>query len=557
MLLNIHIKNMALIDEIDINFSDNLNILTGETGAGKSILIDSVMLALGGKTPKDFVRKDAEYGLVELLFSVDQEDIREQLVKMDVPDIEEGQLILSRKIMGNRSIVKVNGESVTLAKLKSIAALLLDLHAQHENQSLLVESNHLKLLDEYGQSEISPIKEEISGEYKNYLLIKNELDDYTIDEEEKKRKIDLIVFEKNEIENARLKPGEDTEIEELYEKALHGKKISESLSYVLGLIDGEVSDSVDRSIRELGSVSEYDSAIASMGDTLSTVSDLLSDTYRNIRDYLGDNTFSEEEFHNIENRLNEINHLKAKYGKTIEEVLNYGEKLEEEYDKLVNQEHYIEELRAKLELSVGKLDKLCEKLSVLRKQKSEILTDNIVKALNDLNFLDVRFDMVFERLKDFTENGYDRAYFIISTNVGEDMKPLSMVASGGELSRIMLAIKSCLADVDNIPTLVFDEIDVGISGRTAQMVAMKICTISRKHQVICITHLPQIAAMADHHYLIEKRVNDEKTITEIEKLGSDREIDELARLIGGAKITETVISSAKEMKELASKAKVS
>ena len=557
MLLNIHIKNMALIDEIDINFSDNLNILTGETGAGKSILIDSVMLALGGKTPKDFVRKDAEYGLVELLFSIEREDIKNLLVQMDIPDIEEGQLILSRKIMGNRSIVKVNGESVTLSKLKSIAAILLDLHAQHENQSLLVESNHLKLLDEYGQSEISPIKEEISSEYKNYLLIKNELDDYTIDEEEKKRKIDLIVFEKNEIENARLKPGEDTEIEELYEKALHGKKISESLSYVLGLIDGEVSDSVDRSIRELGSVSEYDSAIASMGDTLSTVSDLLSDTYRNIRDYLCDNTFSEEEFHNIENRLNEINHLKAKYGKTIEEVLNYGEKLEEEYDKLVNQEHYIEELRAKLDVSVGKLDKLCESLSNLRKEKSKILTDNIVKALNDLNFLDVRFDMVFERLKDFTEDGYDRAYFIISTNVGEEMKPLSMVASGGELSRIMLAIKSCLADVDNIPTLVFDEIDVGISGRTAQMVAMKICTISRKHQVICITHLPQIAAMADHHYLIEKRVTDGKTVTGIEKLGSEREIDELARLIGGAKITETVISSAKEMKELASKAKVS
>lgn len=557
MLLNIHIKNMALIDEIDINFSDNLNILTGETGAGKSILIDSVMLALGGKTPKDFVRKDAEYGLVELLFSIEREDIKNLLVQMDIPDIEEGQLILSRKIMGNRSIVKVNGESVTLSKLKSIAAILLDLHAQHENQSLLVESNHLKLLDEYGQSEISPIKEEISSEYKNYLLIKNELDDYTIDEEEKKRKIDLIIFEKNEIENARLKPGEDTEIEELYEKALHGKKISESLSYVLGLIDGEVSDSVDRSIRELGSVSEYDSAIASMGDTLSTVSDLLSDTYRNIRDYLCDNTFSEEEFHNIENRLNEINHLKAKYGKTIEEVLNYGEKLEEEYDKLVNREHYIEELRAKLDVSVGKLDKLCESLSNLRKEKSKILTDNIVKALNDLNFLDVRFDMVFERLKDFTEDGYDRAYFIISTNVGEEMKPLSMVASGGELSRIMLAIKSCLADVDNIPTLVFDEIDVGISGRTAQMVAMKICTISRKHQVICITHLPQIAAMADHHYLIEKRVTDGKTVTGIEKLGSEREIDELARLIGGAKITETVISSAKEMKELASKAKVS
>lgn len=557
MLLNIHIKNMALIDDIDINFSDNLNILTGETGAGKSILIDSVMLALGTKAPKDFVRKDAEYGLVELLFSIDQDDIMNQLVELDIPDIEDGQLILSRKIIGNRSISKVNGENVTLSKLKNIAGVLLDLHAQHENQSLLIESNHIKLLDRYGQSEIFPIKEEINSVYKEYLLIKKELSDYTIDEEEKKRKLDLIIFEKNEIENARLKLGEDIEIEELYEKALHGKKIAESLNAVMGLIDGEVGTSVDRSIRELSSVSEYDNAIASMSETLSTVSDLLSDTYRNIRDYLDDNTFSEEDFRNIEDRLNEINHLKSKYGRTIEDVLAYGQNLEEEYDRLEHQEHYIEELTQKLDICTGKLEELCKRLSDIRKEKAGILRDNIISALKDLNFLDVRFDMVFERLDDYTQDGFDRAYFIISTNVGEEMKPLSSVASGGELSRIMLAIKSCLADVDNIPTLVFDEIDVGISGRTAQMVAMKIGTISRKHQVICITHLPQIAAMADHHYLIEKRVVDGKTVTEIEKLNSDQEINELARLTGGAKITETVISSAKEMKELAAKAKVS
>ena len=557
MLLNIHIKNMALIDEIDINFSDNLNILTGETGAGKSILIDSVMLALGGKTPKDFVRKDAGYGLGELLFLVEQEEIKEQLALMDIPDLDDGQLILSRKIIGNRSVSKVNGENVTLSRLRDIACIMLDLHAQHENQSLLVESNHLKLLDRYGHEEISPIKEQIKVIYNDYSLIKKELLEQTMNEEEKKRKLDLLTFEKNEIENARLKAGEDEEIEVLYDKALNGKNIAESLNNVTCLLDGEVSASVDRAIRELTAVSGYDVELSSMCDTLSTVSDLISDTCRNARDYLDGNTFSEEEFRTLEDRLNEINHLKAKYGKTIDAILKYGENLEEEYDRLVNQEQYIDELKSKLAKAEAKLEKLCDKLTGIRKSKADILSGSIIKALNDLNFLDVRFDMVFEALDDYTADGKDRAYFIISTNVGEEMKPLSSVASGGELSRIMLAIKSCLADVDRIPTLVFDEIDVGISGRTAQMVAEKICTISRKHQVICITHLPQIAAMADHHYLIEKHVVDGKTVTDIEKLDNDREIGELARLIGGAEITETVLLSAKEMKELAGKAKVS
>jgi DNA repair protein RecN (Recombination protein N) len=293
-----------------------------------------------------------------------------------------------------------------------------------------------------------------------------------------------------------------------------------------------------------------------MNDTLSTASDLISDLNRGIRGYLDDNTFSEEEYMRLENRLNEINHLKAKYGKTIEDILQYGSNLDAEYDRLINQEEYIDGLKCSLKEKEKQLEKLCTSLSKIRKDKAQELTKQIINALKDLNFMDVRFDMVFERLDDYTGDGFDKAYFIISTNVGEDMKPLSSVASGGELSRIMLAMKSCLAKVDNIPTLIFDEIDVGISGRTAQMVAEKICTIGRNHQVICITHLPQIAAFADHHYLIEKKVTDKKTVTEIVKLNKEQEINELARLMGGAKITETVISSAKEMKELAGKAKV-
>ena len=411
-------------------------------------------------------------------------------------------------------------------------------------------------MDRYGHDEISPIKDEIKLLYHDYAVIKKDLSENNINDEERKRKLDLISFEKNEIDKAKLKSGEDEAVEADYEKALHGKNIADSLNSVKGLLEGDVGAAVDRAIRELTAVSEYDETLSQLTDTLSTASDLMSDTVRGARDYLDDNTFSEEEFVNLENRLNEINHLKAKYGRTIEDILEYGRSLDDEYDRLINQEQYMTELTAKLNNVETKLSKLCSRLTEVRRKKAEILNDAIVTALRDLNFLDVRFNMVFEKLSDYTEQGNDKAYFIISTNVGEDMKPLSAVASGGELSRIMLAMKAVLADVDRIPTLVFDEIDVGISGRTAQMVAEKICTIGRKHQVICITHLPQIAAMADHHYLIEKQVIDGKTVTNIGKLNGEQEINELARLIGGAKITETVISSAREMKELAGKAKV-
>lgn len=556
MLLNLHIKNMALIDEIDINFEDNLNILTGETGAGKSIVIDSIMLALGGKTPKDFVRKDAEYGLVELLFSVEDEEVMKRLSELEVMDLAEGELILSRKVIGNRSVSKVNGETVTLAKVREIAALLLDLHAQHEHQSLLVPGNHIKLLDRYGHETLDILKEEVSRLYKDYIKIKNELSANTMNEEEKRRQMDLMEFERNEILEASLKIGEDEELEEQYRKASNSKNIAECVSSAYHYVEDSAYEAVDRAVREMTSVSEFDKELDSMADMLATVSDLMSDFGRSARTYLEENTFSDEEFRQMEDRLNTVNHLKAKYGKTIEEVLRYGEQLDEKYEKLLNQEQYLTELKQQLSLMEEQLKFASDALSKERKRVAKELASNIKNALVDLNFLDVQFDMIFEKQESYTAGGIDNPYFIISTNVGEEMKPLWQVASGGELSRIMLAMKSCLADADKIQTLIFDEIDVGISGRTAQMVAEKIHGIGKNHQVICITHLPQIAAMANHHYLIEKQVNDGKTITSISHLDSQSEIMELARLIGGVEITDTVIQSAKEMKELAVKAKV-
>lgn len=556
MLLNLHIKNMALIDEIDIDFSDNLNILTGETGAGKSIVVDSIMLALGGKTPKDFVRADAEYGLVELLFSVKNREIIEKLQSMDIPDLDEGELILTRKMIGNRSVSKVNGETVTLTKIREIAALLLDLHAQHEHQSLLVPGNHMKLLDQYGKDTIHSLKEKVSVLYREYSCLQKELESNSFDEEEKARQLDLIEFEKNEIKKASLKIGEDEELEEMYHKALNGKNITEGLSAAYQYSQDASSDGIDRAIREMTAITEYDSSLASLTDTLATVSDLLSDFGRSARAYMEENTFSQEEFQQIEDRMNTVNHLKAKYGKTIEAVLAYGEALEEQYDKLLHQDEYVQQLTKQCRDKEQELKQACEQLSLQRKKVARTLTKGITDALIDLNFLDVRFDMVFEQKEQYTSDGFDQAYFIISTNVGEEMKPLWQVASGGELSRIMLALKSRLADADRIETLIFDEIDVGISGRTAQMVAEKIHCIGRNHQVICITHLPQIAAMAKHHYLIEKHVENQKTVTNVKKLNKEQEVQEIARLIGGVKITDTVLESAKEMKELASKAKV-
>lgn len=556
MLLNLHIKNMALINEIDIDFSDNLNILTGETGAGKSIVIDSIMLALGGKAPKDFVREDAEYGFVELLFSVSDKDVIEKLQSMEVPDIVDGELVLSRKIVGNRSVSKVNGETVTLTKVREIASLLLDLHAQHEHQSLLIPANHLKLLDQYGKESIGPLKEQVAVLFKEYRSIVKELEDFSFDEEEKARQLDLLQFEKNEIKNANLKIGEDEELEIMYHKALNGKNITEGLLAAYQFTQNAACDGIDRSIRELTGIVDYDNELTPMCELLGTVSDLLSDFSRSAREYLENNSFSQEEFLQIEERLNTVNHLKAKYGKTIDAVLAYGEALDEQLDKLIHQEQFLLDLTKKRDEKEKELKFACVQLRNKRKDVAARLTKDITTALIDLNFLDVRFDMAFEEKEQYTADGFDYAYFMLSTNIGAEMKPLWQVASGGELSRIMLALKSQLADADGIETLIFDEIDVGISGRTAQMVGEKIHGIGKNHQVICITHLPQIAAMANHHYLIEKHVEENQTITNIKKLNKNQEIEELARLIGGVKITDTVLESAREMKELASKAKV-
>lgn len=554
MLHNLYVKNLALIDEIEVEFSKGLNILTGETGAGKSIILGSVNLALGGKYSADMIRQGAEYGYVELTFFVDSEAQQEELRKKEIFP-EEGVVVLSRKLMPKRSISKINGETVPIALLKEAAGILIDIHGQHEHQSLLYKKNHLSILDAFAKEDIRELREQTAEAYQVYKKYKKESAEAVLDEKERKKEAGFLEFEIQEIQNAELKSKEDELLEEEYHRMLNGKKITASLEetyeYTANLSGGNASESLSRALRCLQDAANYDEKAGSLFEQLAELDSLLNDFNRDLSDYCTSFEFSEETFFETETRLNEINRLKAKYGNTIDEILAYCQEKEERLFQLKDYDHYLEDLHRHLDESEAELRKHAKALSQARKQEAEKLAVLIRDGLEDLNFLDVRFEIVFRELEEYTPLGIDEVEFMISMNPGAPVRPLGDVASGGELSRIMLAIKSVMAEKDRIETLIFDEIDVGISGRTAQKVSEKMKGIGKNHQVICITHLAQIAAMADAHYAIEKQVEDGVTKSKIFKLSQEEEIQELARILGGAKITEKVIQSAEEMKELA------
>lgn len=559
MLLNLHVKNMALIDEIEIDFSENLNILTGETGAGKSILLGSINAALGAKVSRDVIRKDADYGMIELVFSVEREETLQKIKAMDIPVDEDGILIISRKIMKNRSISKMNGQTVTLSVLREVSSLLIDIHGQHEHQSLLHKRVHLEIVDSYGRKEMEPIKEKLRTAYALYQKLSHALKEANIDEEERLRELSFLRFEIEEIEQAHLTAGEDEELEKECRKMCNSRTLVETAGEVYQMMGYEGEQSVGtvlgRAVRQFASVTGLDEEAGSIGSQLEELDSLCNDLNRELSEYLTSLEFDDATFREVEDRLNVIHGLKAKYGQTIEIINQYLEKQKSREEELLHLEERKEALREEAEKAGKQLDGFCEKLSRLRKAAAKELSKAISEALIDLNFLDVSFRIDFSKLSHYTAEGYDEACFLISTNPGEPLKPLQEIASGGELSRIMLAIKSILARVDTIDTLIFDEIDVGISGRTAQMVSEKMTHIARNHQVIAITHLPQIAAMADSHYFIEKKAEDSRTSTSIVKLSREDSICELARMLGGVEITDRVLESAKEMKDMAEKVK--
>ena len=554
MLVHLHVRNLALIEDIEVEFGPGLNILTGETGAGKSILLGSMQLILGGRSAKDMIRTGASNALVELLFQVENPRAEASLRELGV-ETSEGQVLLTRKLMDGRSINKINGETCTVAQMKAAASCLLDIHGQHEHQSLLYQDKQLEILDIYGKEEIFPAKEKVQTAYKKYRDCKRQLDELDIDEEQRNRERAFLEFEINEIESAQLVSGEDEELEKRYRKLNNGRKILETLQGVRDLTGYEsgqgAGESVGNAVREISRVTEYDAQLDSMASALQEIDGLLNDFNRELASYVDDLNFDDEAFYETEKRLDTINGLKAKYGRTIEDIQEYCLKQKQKLENLDKYEERFHEAEENLKKSREELETVSHKLSVIRQKYSQMLTDKITEGLKDLNFLDVQFQITFRRRKEYTAGGFDDIEYEISTNPGESLKPLGKIVSGGELSRIMLAIKAILADRDQIETLIFDEIDTGISGRTAQKVSEKMAVIGRCHQVLCITHLPQIAAMADTHFEIEKHQKDNETITEIHPLEGDDSVRELARLLGGAEITQAVFDNAKEMKELA------
>lgn len=556
MLLNVHVKDLALIEDVDICFGEGLNILTGETGAGKSIIIGSIGIALGAKAGKDLIRNGADYALVELVFSVDSEDTKARLKDMDINVDEDGQIIITRRIMNGKSLIKVNGETTTASMLREIASLVIDVHGQHDYESLVHTEKHLEILDSFAGEKNAKQRSETEQLYKSYKKVLNELSDFTNDEEQRARDLSFYEFEANEIEAAALKPGEDEELEEEFKLMSHGRKIAESLSEVYNRLsgdDGSVSEMVGYSMKELSAVSHLDEKINGFYETLSTVDSLCYELSKDITDYLERLDFNPERVEYVSNRLDTINKLKLKHGKTIEEILEKKNKLDEKIESLNNYEETKKKLEAKLSEVKKELEAKSLELSECRKKAALDLEKDITKALMDLNFLEVKFKAAFTRTADYTAKGIDSMEFMISTNPGEDIKPLAKIASGGELSRIMLGLKAVLADKDSVDTLIFDEIDTGISGKTAGMVADKMSVISSKHQVICITHLPQIASHADRHYLIEKAVKNSHTFTEIRRLNEEESVEELARMLGSTVITEAALDNARELKRLAGK----
>lgn len=558
MLLNLHVKNLALIDEIEVEFGDHLNILTGETGAGKSILLGSMNAALGNKISKDMIRPGENYALVELLFHIDHPEVLKKLEEMDIA-VEDGEVLISRKILNRRNICKVNGTTVTVPKLKEISSMFIDIHSQHEHQSLLNKNKHLKIVDEFSKKESQEIKENIKEIYEKYADIKRVLEEEYSDQEKRNRELDFILYEINEIQSAALQPGEDEAVEKQYRKMINSKKIMENLHtayHITGYEDAMSAGSqIGNALREMMSAAQYDESLASLTEQLETVDAIMNDFNRDLSAYMTEMEFDEQEFYEVEQRLNTINGLKSKFGATMDDIQSYLDTLEKKRDQICHFEENKEALMCKLEKTEQILRAECQKLSKIRKENAKSLCEKMTEALKDLNFLDVIFTMEFKELPHYTKNGMDEAVFLISTNPGLPVRPLNEVASGGELSRIMLAIKSVLADVDQVDTLIFDEIDSGISGRTAQKVSEKMAVIAKSHQVIAITHLPQIAAMADNHYLIEKKVEGVHTKTIMTALEEKASVTELARILGGVEVTDSVLESAKEMKELAERTK--
>lgn len=556
MLSYLHIKNIAIIKELEMDFHSGLNILTGETGAGKSILLGSIQFVLGKKMSKDFIRNGEKEALVECIFHVEEpndekKNIHNLLEKQGICIDEQG-IILSRKTTSNgRSVFRINNEIVRVDIVKKLASNIIDIHSQHEHQSLLHQPRHIHLLDRFADQETKNQLEEYKKEYKEFQQLKLSLQSDMVDDEKRKREIAFLEFEISEIENADVKISEDKKVQEEYDELKHLRKVFEVLHQTKERIDGEtdIGSYISSALYELHKVENSDENIRQFVHQLESVEDILSDVNRGIARYIDDCEFDEERFRSCEERINIINNMKMKYGDTVEVIHEALKEKKEIHTSLLHFEENQRQFKEKYTKLESQLQSLATKISKARKKTAKYLSEELTNSLQELELKDAGIYIQVEKEETLQMTGNDKVQFLIKTNHGEEYKPLDKIASGGELSRVMLALKSVLAEHDGVDTLIFDEIDTGISGKTANKVGMKMSELGRKRQLICITHLPQIAAMADAHYRIQKEKVDQKTETTIVALEEQDSINEIARMIGGDHITDAVLHSVAEMKE--------
>ncbi len=525
MISSLHIKNIGIIEDISIELNSGLNVLTGETGAGKTLIIDSLQIISGGRFSKDMIRKGENNSFVEICI-YDPEN------KNSI----DGNIIVSREInLNGRNMCKINGRMVTVNELKEFMKNIIEIHGQNDNQNLLDSKLHLKYLDNFiGKEIFKDYKENYNKLYERYLQINKELKNNYGNDTERQRKLDLLKYQVQEIEEAKLKEKEDDELEEKRKIFLNSEKISESLNETDVLLSENIIDALSSAIRTLERIESIDTKYEEANKNLKNSYYELQELARDINGYKEDVYFDEEERNQIEERLDLIYSLKRKYGNTIKEILEYGEKVKNEINIIENLEEYTNKLKIELQEVINNMNVYATKISEIRKQYSKKLSDCINKELTELEMKNANINVKVEfNEKEFFMEGKDTVKFYIRTNLGEDEKELSKIASGGEMSRTMLAIKKVLADTDMIPVLIFDEIDTGISGKAANSVAMKLKAIAKKHQVMCISHLPNIAASADYNYFISKKVQEERTKTDVKLLDEEEVIKEIARISSG------------------------
>lgn len=553
MLSNVHVKNFALIDEADIGLNDNLNILTGETGAGKSILLGAINLALGARTSRDVVRANADYALAELTFTGLSRGAVEAANGLGI-DTSEDELVISRKLLSTgKSIVRINGETMNAAAAREVTSELIDIYGQNDHQSLLDAARHLDIIDRFLGPEAVTLKTVIAEEYAQYADLVSEKNGLENDPQKRAREIDRLQSEIMEIEQAELKEGEEEELKAERRVLANANLISEALGTACDALyrDNGCSDSMSAAVKALARVSDLDENLGGMLDELGELDSRISDVYRELQDYLDSMPNSMERLTEVDERLDLISHLKSKFGRTVEEIYAFMEENRERLTKLAEFESYVDSLDRRISAVERTCFEHSDELSRLRHEAAEILKRQIATALQELNFNQVRFDIEFTKKDELHADGIDSAEFMISLNPGESLKPLKNVASGGEMSRIMLAIKSVFAKRETIGTLIFDEIDTGISGITAQKVADKLCAIASAHQVICITHLPQIAAMADTHFKVAKHVENDRTIVSIGRMSDRGTLEELGRILSGEELSDSVLEAAADIRDSA------